>query len=439
MPKQPHITRLLKESGTLLSGSMAAQGAAFVAYIVLGRLFTPGDFGQYSVFYSYIEVLIILSTAKYELAIVAADSDGEALLLSQGALRLNRTVSALLLCAAAVLAAAHAAPSALPPALMLLIPPMVYFCGTTRVYTHLCNRFRNYKSIAASEVVNSLSSVAARIGFGLLNTVVAALHTLGLPLGTVVGKMVGNLYFRLRLRRSPEVNPILSRPPAFGAFAPLLRKHRNYPRYVMTKDLLTSFSANLPFLWLSLYFGEAALGLFGLAFTFTQRPVNILNGIFEKVFYADSVERRRRGEPIGPAVRRFLLATNAVAVPLCVGGYFVAEPLFVWLMGPRWEGAGYYIRCLLPWLLAMLSSNSLMFVSNLFSTQRVEFCFQLALLVLRVAALGAGILAGSFQLAILLLSGVSTAVLLILLGWYLLQINRYDRSLRQPSAPTAHS
>ena len=54
--------RFIKDSGTLLWGNLVAQGIAFAAYIVLLRLFTPEDFGLCNVFFSYTEVLIILST-----------------------------------------------------------------------------------------------------------------------------------------------------------------------------------------------------------------------------------------------------------------------------------------------------------------------------------------------------------------------------------------
>ncbi|MBR3489612.1 MAG: oligosaccharide flippase family protein, partial [Bacteroidales bacterium] len=146
------MNRFLRDSGTLLSGSLIAQGIAFLAYLVLGRLFTPDDFGLYNIFYSYIEVLIILSTCKYELAIVIADSDDQAAALTRLTLRLNALFSSLLLLIALLLALFHVTPSSLPPQLYLLIPPMVFFCGTTRVYTFLFNRYKHYRQIATSEV-----------------------------------------------------------------------------------------------------------------------------------------------------------------------------------------------------------------------------------------------------------------------------------------------
>lgn len=415
--------QFVRDSGTLLSGNLIAQGVAFLAYLILCRLFSPEDFGLYNIFYSYIEVLIILSTCKYELSIVVAGSDEEAAALTRLSLRLNAAVSLLLLAVTLLLCWLHPHWINLPAWMLMLVPLLVYYCGTTRVYTFLCNRYKKYRIIASSEVATSVSGVAAKVGFGLLSPMVGLLHAWGLPLGTIAGKVVGNIYYRVRTRKLA---------PRFAASKPtaqLARKHRNFPLFVAPKEFLSSLSANLPFLWLGSYFDNAVIGLFALAVTFTMRPVNILNNAFEKVFYASSAEKVHNGQLIGPDIRRFLLTLNAAAIPVVVLGFFVAEPLFTFLMGSKWVGTGYYIRCLLPWLLVLLSANSLVFVSNIFSTQRYDFLFQLVLFGLRIAALGIGISHHDFRLAVLLFAAASTAVSLFQLLWYLLQVRRHDRSI----------
>ena len=412
-------SQFVRHAGTLLSGNVVAQGIAFLSYLLLSRLFTPKDFGLYNIFYSYIEVLIILSTCKYELAVVVADDDEEAAQMARLTMRMNALVSLALLTLAGMLLLTGTSP--MPPALLLLIPPMVFFCGTTRVYTFLCNRLKQYRTIAASEVTTSVGGVAAKIAFGLLNALWTPLHLLGLPVGTILGKVAGNIYLR---RKCASLKP--PQQPAAPA-RQLLGKHRNFPLYVAPKELISSFSANLPFLWLSLYFDSAAIGLFSLALTFTMRPVGILSGAFEKVFYADAAAKMRDHADSAEsrsAVRRFLLTLNAMALPVVAVAFLFAEPILTFFFGSQWVGTGYYLRCLLPWMWVLLNVNSLTFVANIFSTQRVDLVIQLCQLALRVAALAVGVARQDFHLAILLFCAVSCLTQLGQLGWYLWQVWR---------------
>ena len=411
---------IVGEAATLVSGNMLAQAIALAAYFVLTRIYTPEDYGLFNIFYSYIEVLIIFSTCKYELAIVVADDEREAAAVGRFALRLNVVVSVLLLTVALALWLTGALPGNFAQLgwMVLLVPPMVFFCGTSRVYSFLYNRFHRYAQIALSDNVNAGVGAVAKIALGLLGFS----HS-GMPVGTVVGQAASNINYRLRLRslRLPAVDAAASRAAA--------TKHRNFPCFVATKDLVNTFSSNLPFLWAALYFERAEVGLFGLALTFTMQPVNLLSSAFERVLYARTAEAVRGRRPALHLLLRFLGILLAVAVPVCVLAWFLAEPVFVFCFGDRWQGCGPFVQALLPLVLVGLCSTSIMFVSNVFSTQRTEFVFFLVLLVLRVAAMAVGIGAADFVLTIGLYAAAGTLVQASLLLWYLWQMRRYERSL----------
>lgn len=415
------IKGIAGEAATLVSGNVLAQLIALAAYFVLTRIYSPDDYGLFNIFYSYIEVFIILSTCKYELAVVVADDEREAAAVSRFALRLNAIVSLILLTIALVLWLCGALPGNFGQLgwMVLLIPPMVFFCGTSRIYSFLYNRFHRYSQIALSENVNAGSGALLKIALGLLGMAPA-----GLPVGTVLGQAASNINYRLRMKS-------LALPPTSAAEGKdAARKHSNFPRFVATKDFVNTFSANLPFLWLALYFNRAEIGLFGLALTFTRQPVLLLCAAFERVLYARGAEAVRQRQPLRRTVGRFLLAINAVAIPACALLWFCAEPLFSFGFGARWQGCGVYVQALLPWVLLTLTANSLMFVANIFSTQRTEFFFNIAQLLLRVVALYIGIRMGSFLLSIRMFAAVSALVSAALTVWYLWQVRRYDATLR---------
>ena len=420
----------IKNAGTLLGGNVVAQGIAFLSYLLLCRLFTPEDFGLYNIFYGYLEVLIILSTCKYEMAIVVAKDDMRATQVARMTLRLNLIVSLALLAVVALLGIfSPGTGPKIPWPMLLLIPVMVYFCGTSRVYSSLGVRQERFRAIAGADVTGSLATTVAKLAAGALSSLLRWLHTYGLPLGTVLGVMARNTW--LRHKAAVLLSTADKTHTDFRATA---REFRHYPLYVMPKEFLSSFSANLPFLWLALYFDNATIGLFALALAFLQRPMLMVASAMENSFYGDSAQRQREGQPLFRRLSSMTGGLAAVAVPIAVAGFFWAEPIFTFLLGDQWVGTGYYVRCLLPWLVVRLLANTLAFTANLFETQRVDFWMQVALLALRVAALGVGVAQHDFRLAIFLFCAVSTAVQLVQLAWYLWQLRRYDRKLKHENS-----
>ncbi|MBO4308055.1 MAG: lipopolysaccharide biosynthesis protein [Bacteroidales bacterium] len=422
-------SQFLKDGVALVSGNAWAQLIAFAAYLLLTRLFTPKDIGLYNIFYSYIDVLIIVSTLRYELAVVLADNDHEAAAVSRLALKINSIISVTMLTLMLLM-------RMLMPELCnkmlgdnlliaLLIPPMVFFCGTSRVYDALFNRYKIFKQIALSEVIGSSSGVLFKILFGFPKLVSTLWHTIGLPLGTVLGKAASNINFLLHLKRLPL--PSKSTRQERGEAA---RKYRNFPLYTMPKDLINSFSYNLPFLWLALYFDKAEVGLFSLALTFTFRPANIFNNAFERLLYVRIAEKVRAGITIKKDIVRFAKWLNIIALPVFVVFFIFPDQIFGFLFGGRWAGCGYYIRCLLPWIYIMLTSTSLMFISNIFYKQRTEFIFYIVLLLLRIVAVVVGIHTGNFRLAIMLFAAAGAIISLALLSWYIYLINNYETSAK---------
>ncbi len=411
-----------KDVIALIGGNVWAQGIAFAAYLVLARLYTPEDFGLYNIFYSYIEVLIIVSTCKYEMSVVLADNDREAVAVSRLALRINTIVSCVILTFSLVCYFLFPF-SVFNYSFSILIAPMVFFCGTSRVYAALFNRFRQFGQIAFSEVAGATTGVVAKVLFGLPRLAGLAIHSLGLSLGTVLGRAASNINYLIRKRKLHLPRDISGA--ECGAVA---RKFRNFPLFTMPKDLINSFSYNLPFLWLALYFDKAEVGLFGMALTCTFRPINIFNSAFERLMYVRVAEKVRTRQTIKSDILRFFKIVNLVALPLFVVAFLFGDTILGFLFGGQWSECGYYIRCLLPWVFVMLTSTSLMFLSNVFSRQRTEFGFYIALLLLRIVAVLAGIYSGDFRLAILLFSLAGLSVSVALLAWYFHLVNRYENS-----------
>mgnify|MGYP002622775585 FL=1 len=415
----------MKPLAKLLSGSVVAQGVTMLSYLLLTRIYSPDDFGAFNIFYSYIELLIILSTLKYELAPVAADSDREATAIARFSLRLNFFVSIALLVVFLMLNLFGWLPGKLPDVgwTTMLIPFMVFFTGASRIYASLFNRAKQFGQIVWSDLSISIGGALSKIVMGLASLT----RGIGLPLGTVLGAASGNVNYLANLHK-------LGLPRDIGASErkASAKKFRKFPLFTASRDFIDTLSANLPFLWLpvAMSVGDAEIGLFGLALTFSFRPVNVFNTAAERVLYVDISDNLRERKPIAPTIKRFVLLLGAVSLPVFVLLWFFAEPVFGFVFGSKWTGSAPYFHALLPWMWVLLLTNSLLSIPYALSKQQGEFVFSLIQLALRVSALAIGVAHGDFLLAVWLYALASMLVVIARLLWFALLVRHYETDIK---------
>ena len=409
MPKLSLKNEIVRNCTTLLSGTAVAQCITFLAYPVIARLYSSEDFGLYTTILSYIDILVILSTARYEQAIMITKDPKEIAAIVKLCRRLCLGVTALITIATCIILLFNEASKL--DMLILFIPLLVFFNGQYRIYLLLFNKYKEFKHIAFSDISANLSGTVLKIALGIVG-----LFRTGLPTATVLGRIVGNINYRLRMRK-------ISLPqPDKGTIKAMIKKHRNFPLYSMPKDFINSFSANLPFTLLAIYFDEASIGLFAMAFTFTFRPMNLVNSAYERVLYERISTKHLNHEPIVKDIVRFFGYNYAVLTPLFVIAFIFARPILTFILGAEWAASATYFRYMLPWIYVMLISSSISFIPNIFGTQRTEAVMYLILFIVRLAVLAIGISLNSFGLSILLFCITGTLFSIILTIWYFKQI-----------------
>ena len=71
-------SEFVRNSAKLLSAGVIAQAIGILIYPILTRIYAPEDFGLLNLFQSIAGVLIILSTAEYQYAILLPKEDAQA-------------------------------------------------------------------------------------------------------------------------------------------------------------------------------------------------------------------------------------------------------------------------------------------------------------------------------------------------------------------------
>ena len=410
---------LLRNASQLLTANVVAQAVALAVYPLLTRLYSADDFGIFNLFLSIGGILVLIATAQYEYAIVLPRSHRQGAWCMQAGMATTAITVAVATLSIPFAGGIERLFDAEGLARLWWLMPV--YVATTALWA-LCNfwllRHDRFDRVASYQVDQSLLNAGMKTAAGKLSI------GGGLVYGSVVAPLLAMVITLWRTPRSLWQRVCHIEKRGIRAAA---RRYRNFPYFTLPKALTDSLAANLPLLVLAPVFDLATVGFIGMALTLAHRPINIICSSVNKALYQLSAQQVQQRQSIRRLIVRYSLGTVAVSLPLFVALYFVLPQLCGWLLGASWETTGHYIRLMLPWLLAVLVSNAINFIPDLFGQQRGLFFFSLARLVLQGTALAIGIAYQSAMMAMGLYFSVAAVVLVVLVAWFFVIVNRYER------------
>lgn len=364
-------SEVLRPILTLGAGAVVAQLIPFVMSFVLARLYTPEDFGELGLFLNYAGILIIIASARYDLAIVRARSDDEAFALSALSLCISLAFCCLLWLVAVVSDFLPCNYVSQVPSKYLL-PFCVMLSVLFQVLANLHNYYERYKSIARMNVVRNIVQAIARLLLSLQQRVN------GLVWGVIAG-FAGACLVSLRVARSVCDLRVSTRRLYCAA-----RRYANFPKYVLPSSLLNTLSTNLPVILFALFFDECDVGYFTMTTTLLYLPVSLLGSSIGQVFYKKSAVWEL------PKVCDFAWQVLCFSGILSLVAYVVimlsGRHLFAFLLGEEWRVIGDYATILLPWFVLVLCFSPLSMIFDAKDKQRTEMCLNITAFVGRTVA-----------------------------------------------------
>lgn len=402
-----------KNVATLISGTTLAQAFSVVIYIFLSRIYTEEDFGIFGLYMNILNITIIFSTAKYELAILLPKSDRESVnLLSLSGL-ISVVVSLVLLVMVLFFnpTICRWLGSEAISAWLYFIPLSTLLVGLFTALRNYSNREKRYRLIAGANIGQSLSNSLVKLGLGILIAGAA-----GLIFGVVFGQLIGLLVFMaVHIRWNRQKSEWIR----WSEMKRLARQYSLFPRYNMWQGLINNLSTALPVFIFSSYFSTAIAGLYTFGYMILYRPVSLVAGAFYQVMFQRFVEKQHQEAPILPEVLLFIRRTvQVLLLPFLLVGIF-APGLFGFVFGQNWIEAGRYAQIILPWIFMVSLVMPLSFIPDLYRRQRTAMMIDAVKLGGRFIGLLAGVVTENVYLGLALYSGISMVVIGYSLFWYI--------------------
>ena len=146
-----------------------------------------------------------------------------------------------------------------------------------------------------------------------------------------------------------------------------------FGNYDLGAQLLNYFYSNLDNLFIAHFLGQAALGLYSLAWDLTVKPVSVINPIISRVYFP----LMTKTDDITPIYRKGMTILMAIQMPIYAILAAAIFPIILYLYGAQWTAASVAAQ----WLcgVALLRALSELGASVLVARGRVavEFYFQI--------------------------------------------------------------
>ena len=406
---------------TLSSGTAIAQLITLLASPILTRLYSPETFGQYSVFLSIANILSLLSTLRYDSAIILAEDEQEAIDIVLLNVILCTTSSFVLLCIILIdKTVLRILPINKMTDILQWIPVYVFFLSITIINTKYLMWTEYYKAIRKAKIAQETSTVFSQIAFSL--------YLSNNPLNICLGRVIGALVF-IFISVSPTIRHLCSKWQyvSLHRLKSIALKYYHFPTYTLFSALLVKANSQLIPLIIYTFFGPLTSGLFMISQTIVNRPLSFVGDSLQQVFYqkfSDTYKSHTKSIRVFFMEMSVFVTLVAILPAILV---FVFAPMTISMVfGHEWEEAGLYLRILVPALTIkfIVSTTSL----SMYTLKKNSFVLVWSgiFLCLSFLALFIGYIINSIVIALILLS---TSHIVMYIIYYIFNLKFIDQYL----------
>jgi O-antigen/teichoic acid export membrane protein len=412
----------------LFSSSLLVQGAAFLLSPVYARLFTPDQFGLLGLFLGILSVLSVLSTGKYEQAIMLprSDQDARSIFWLVQVISVSFAILFLPIIIFGKTAIASLVGDTNLVSWLWFIPLLLVLHGLYQGSLYYSNRNKLFGTMATTTIVQHSALNASRLADGF-----AKLTSNGLVASHIFSQLVATAFLLFRTAKKVFISDAAASIKSIRKQAAI---YLGYPKFNMILNFTNNLSGALPFFMFPRGFSLEMAGVFAFGYTLVFKPISMISQSLHQVLSQNIIEDHNNGRPIYQKLvklvkRSFLIAIAPLAILV-----IIAPTLFRLVFPPDFWLAANMLQVLAPWLLLVFLASPLSFLPELFFRQKKAMVIDIIYLILRFVALSIGIWQQDIWLALSLYSAVGVLVVGYILHWYLWLAKNSENGLRLRSA-----
>ena len=373
----------------VFSGTVIAQAITFLITPLIAKQYGPAEYGVYAGFLAAISILSVLSTGKYELAIMLPDNNREVETLMRLSNRINLFVCLLItlfmaLCPIDFLNSLFGLKNS-SRLLFLIIPMGTYLLAAFQVFNYWLVRERRYSVLTFNKILRSVLFGLFALSFGFFWP-----QALFLAIALTLSHFFSNVFLRVKVKELNLKSTFLMTSEQSNNFSNVSKKYSKFPIYILPAELMNVICAQLPvfvFLWI---FNPKDSGYFSFILTLLNMPISLFAGAILDVFKERASKDYRETGSCREAYLSTLKKMLIISIFPFIIIWFFGNDIIIFLFGQQWSPAGKFLNILLFMFLLKFISSPLSFIFYIVNKQKEDFIWHIYILITTALALYVG-------------------------------------------------
>lgn len=322
-----------------MSGVVVANILVLIFQLILRRVYTPGDFGAFAVYFSLLGIIGAITCLKYELAIVLPTRDEDAGNLFALANLSNLIINILLFIIILVFFNTIIRQINFPQEhsnWLYFLPISIFLLSFYKTINYWLIRKKRFTGSSLNKVIRRSSEGIAQVGFGIFNL------PIGLIIGDIIGQVSNIISGLVQIRKGHFSNSWIS----IAGIRNVAARYKDFPKYSTIPSLLQAATMLLPIIIINRAFATEEAGYYDLVRVTFAIPSSLITANLSQVLLQRFSQCKNEGSSILPDILSvakylFLLSLLGILVIQLWGIDLVA--LF---FSQEWIASGQYIQIL---------------------------------------------------------------------------------------------
>lgn len=359
-------SKFLNDSLLMIISSALGQIILIITIPIVSRIYSPTEFGEFTLFSNIAMILIPIINARYDLLIINAKNQHKANVLSQISFIISVIIILIIVPIASIF-------SIIYPQYMLTMFFMIItliLVSFTNIFTNYLNRERNYKVLSIINIFRSGSMAIIQIILGVLH-----FGSLGLIIGFafsyVAGIGIGYKIFKNHFYIITDKKEVRD------AFF----EHKNQLIYSTPSILINSLSFSIVIFFLGILYTNEEVGIYGMAIRILGVPITIISLGLSKIFMQKANDYYVKYGTFRKLLIKFSEALVILSIALYLPFYLLSETVVNLILGSQWLETIAVMQLIIPLFAVRLIVSTVSLSIVVIKKQQIELMLQSSFLI----------------------------------------------------------